>query len=340
MTDFNNFKGQRAPQSLAHLDPGKSHLSEGIPETGMNMLTYRGKEWRLRWDKQEYDLQVRSVDLILVRAAPYTSRIYFPKWDNRNDGVGQQPICFSLKGDVPDPFAPMPQHATCSGCQRDAWVFKDGGNRGKECQSNRRVAVYLLPISLERMPPAIAKELRRTTVFFKIPPGSFQALIQYDKTLQHRGFHHAQVVTRIGFDPKKQFCLSFDQIKVLDEQEGQIIKRLEESDEALRITGERQSFVQIEEAPEEKWVEPPRQVNTGLAEAFADEDEEEVLPPLPAPPPPPPAKIARPVGRPRKTEPQVQAMPMPANDAVEESDSTVDANLKDMLSKRVEDMLK
>lgn len=332
MTNINDFKGQRAPASLAHLDPGKSHLSEGIPETGMNMLTYRAKEWRLRFDKQEYDLQVRSVDLILVRAAPYTSRIYFPKWDNRQDAAaGQQPICFSLKGDVPDPFAPMPQHATCSGCQRDAWIFKDGGNRGKECQSNRRVAVYLLPGSLECVPPAVAKELKRTTVFFKIPPGSFQALIQYDKTLQHRGFHHAAVVTRIGFDPKKQFCLSFEQIKVLNEQEGQIVARLQESDEALRITGERQSFVQIEAADEEKWVEPPRQVNTGLAEAFADEEDEEVLPP-----PPPPAKIARPVGRPRKI-----VAPEPAhNEAVEESDSTVDANLRDMLSKRVEDMLK
>jgi hypothetical protein len=105
------------------------------------------------------------LDVVIVGDAPYTSKIYFPPGEFNEDSAGA-PICAAVKGDKPDPGVSAPQSRTCATCTHNEWKTLPSGNRGKECQDHKRLAVLLMPKMTTKMMGSPLME----PVYLKVPP--------------------------------------------------------------------------------------------------------------------------------------------------------------------------
>ncbi len=263
MSNLVPFKGQKLAKAFQGIDHGPA-LGEAI-QSGFSSIRMRGKRWSLQHAGHSYAF-VRPddgsplvyLDLIIVGQQPAISKAYFPGDFDEDNASG--PICASVRGDVPDPGVPIPQSKTCAACPHNQWTTLPTGRRGMECQSHQRLAVLLLPALTKKMLGSPLLE----PVFFKVPPGSFQAFKAYGAELKDEGYPPFGVVTRVGFHPDKLFQVTFEGVKVLNEKEAEFVKPMLDSPTTRRIIGETTLI------PETKAVERREPVETGLVEAFTE----------------------------------------------------------------------
>lgn len=258
---------------FAHLNPDEGDLGEGILG-GFSSLTYRGKIWKLRHAGETYTFTreddgtpIPYIDVVILNRSPYLSQVYYAGAfeEDRND----PPDCASLRGDVPDPGVPSPQSETCAMCSHFQWITKPDGRRGKECQTHRRVAVFLDPGMMQRLIGAPLLE----PVYLKIPPASLPAFKKYGNYLKDRRAHPAQLVTRIGFSPDKIFQLTFTPGKKLADTDADVILPLIDSSQTQQVIGTSGPAVvhEIEEVPFEppKKLDKPVAFSGSISQAFA-----------------------------------------------------------------------
>lgn len=306
-------------------------LTDSIQGGNFHRIGVKGKNFRLLTGGEIYAF-VRAddgtplpyLDVVFVGINPATSKLFYPPGTYTEES-NNAPTCASTDGIAPDPGVPIPQNKTCNGCKNNEWKPNRGG---KDCQDNKRTAVLLLPYMKTK--PALERPLVEP-VFFKVPPASLKAFKSYMDSLQQRDAPFASVITRIAFEPEKQWQYTFEYVKSLTDKDAELVIPLLTDSSTKNLIGsmpEIQTIAPPVDAPEE----------TGFAAAFGGEQTTTL-----------PAK--RGPGRPRK--PVEEAKPAQAAPAAEEpaegegepmpweenQDSELDSMMGEVLGKKVGKMM-
>jgi hypothetical protein len=321
--------------AFKHLDPNQS-LAEGIG-SGFSRIGIKGKNWSLFHQGEKY-LFVRDddgtplpyLDVIIVGVNPKISKMY---WDGEyQDDSQEAPTCSAIDvNNGPDPGVPEPQATSCGVCKHNEWL---PNRQGKECQDHKRVAVLLLPYMKTK--PAMEAPLLEP-VFFKVPPASLKPWKAYADSLNHRGAHFATVVTRITFEPGKLFQMNFTFKQPLTNAEAPLVLPMLEDSQTRNLIGTIPVVREIGPAvvPKEEAQE------TGLMAAFGKTGTVTNLPTTKRGRPAKSKNVEAQEGSVEAAPEQQQATNGADNgEAVEESDSDLDSAVKNVLSKKLSDMLK
>ena len=188
--------------------------SQGLGTARGAHLSIRGGRFRLIDGKGvETLVPTHYVDVVVVDASDRASRIYFAsEYDPASD---EPPVCFSDNGTGPSTLAMQPQSPTCQVCPHNirgsATSFK--GSPTTAC-SNRKKLAFIVPGD-----PAV------NVYEMQIPPGSLTNLRDYTGWLaqqssgvEGRQLDIADVVTRVEFDPDKQFVMKFSAVEYADDE--------------------------------------------------------------------------------------------------------------------------
>lgn len=178
-------------------------------------ISIRGGRFRLvSATGVETPMETHHLDIIVVDANDKPSRVYFEgEFDPSADNI--PPTCFSDNGTGPSVNSIMPQSPTCTICRHNergsAQTFTKKPTTA--CDNRKKVAV-IIPDD-----PAV------NVYEFQIPPGSLSNLRAYGAWLGQqasgvagRKMDIADVVTRISFDPGRQFVMQFQAVAFADDE--------------------------------------------------------------------------------------------------------------------------
>ena len=243
IANLDAFKVQRDP-AMAEL-PADDSLAGGIG-TAYAIVGYKGKTWSLRYRgethlfKDKEGQLARTIDVVILHAAPGKSKSYFPNWE---DGSGDPPLCASLDGIVPDPGVEQQQAEACGICPRNDFKMQANGRRGKECTDYKRLAVALMPNATR---PMFGEPLMEP-VFLRVPPASLNALALLEQKMGKKGlgYHYSAYLTRISFvevdakgKPMSYPQMVFFAVRPLTGEELKPILEMRGNPQCQRITGE------------------------------------------------------------------------------------------------------
>lgn len=161
----------------------------------------------------ETPLETHYVDVIVVDANSHPARVFFDGPYVPGDDV--PPVCFSDNGTGPSNQAMQPQAPTCAVCPNNVRGSDTtfSGKATTACDNRKKMAV-IIPDD-----PAV------NVYEFQIPPGSLSNLRAYGAWLgqqasgvQGRKMDIADVVTRISFDPDRQFVMQFAAVAFADDE--------------------------------------------------------------------------------------------------------------------------
>jgi hypothetical protein len=248
--------------AFRHLDP-RQPLASGLT-AGFSRIGMKGKVWKIVHQGESYYFiqddghPLPYLDIVIVGANQNTSKLYYPPGTYQEDSANA-PTCASTNGDAPDPGVAIPQSKTCHDCPHNQWLPNRGG---KECQDHRRLAVVVLPYMKTR--PRLESPIN-TPVFFKVPPASLKSFKAYGDMLNNEKVHFASVITRVTFDPTKQFQLNFDVKQTLTNAEAPAILPLLDAPQTRSLIGTIAEIKQVEAKPPDLPAEPQ---DTGLLGVF------------------------------------------------------------------------
>lgn len=222
------------PSYLATTAPVRSELVAGISE-GMSLpvLSVRGKEFRMRFQGQEANMNVRELDCILVRARAGLSKRFYKGAYVR--GEVRAPDCSSADGLTPDVSEPVA--SSCATCPNNMWGSKitESGKQGKLCDDYKRVV--LLPVingQVSNQP--VVLDIAATSL--KSPKG-YQGrslfLREYGSLLARHNMPEQAAISRLGFTDAEypQVCFSF--VRQAEEAEYNLAMAMRESPEVLAV---------------------------------------------------------------------------------------------------------
>jgi len=297
-------------------------FNDNIQVGSFHRIGMKGKVWKLISGGETYTF-IRSddgtplptLDVVIVGINKGISRLYYA--GQYTEDSNNPPTCASVAGIEPDPGVPIPQSKTCGGCPHSQWKPNRGG---KDCQEHKRVAVLLLPYMKTK--PILPAPLIEP-VFLKIPPASLKKWKAYTDDLQARNAPFPAVITRITFEPDKQFEMRFDMLKTLKNDDAKLVLPLLEDAKTSNILGSMAEYKAIA-APK---MDVPE--DTGLAAAFgqaAPREETSVTSVVPAKRGPKP--------KPKKEEP-VEAKSDEGEEASweEPQDESLDSMMTEVLNK-------
>lgn len=208
------------------------------------VVTFGGKVWGIRHRGVNEQLLVRDpqtgtvlgtvpyLDMVIVKTASAIAKTFYIKKDWQQGDYGP-PDCWSTNGQVPDPAAPKKQSETCRGCQWDRFGSRtsESGIKMKACQDSKRLAV--VPIN------DLRNERYGGPMLLKLPPGSFNPMLDMFTQLNLQGYAYFGVVMRITFDHEATHPrLIFTPIRVLNDHEQQEVINLQTNDVVERILNE------------------------------------------------------------------------------------------------------
>ena len=197
---------------------------------GMKRVSIKGGVFRLLSSGKEIaSIEDRHLDVIIVKAAPKVSRIFYAKSYDADNITG--PDCWSNDGERPDPTAEHKQSVTCMNCPQNAAGSGQGNSRA--CRYQQRLAVVL-----ENNPTGDVLQLTlpATSVFGK-EDGDKRPLQAYARFLavQNPPVNPEQIVTEMRFDTKAEAPkLHFKPVRWLTEEEYEVVKAQAESPDAQR----------------------------------------------------------------------------------------------------------
>ncbi len=194
-------------------------------------ISIKGGVFRLiAGGKEMAAVDERHLDVIIVKAAPKTSRIfYMGKYDK--DAAAAAPDCWSNDGETPDPSASNKQGSTCISCPQNQAGSGQGNSRA--CRYNQRLAVVL---ANDPEGDVLQLTLPATSIFGK-EDGDKRPLQAYARflALQSPPINPEQIVTRMRFDTAAESPkLFFQPMRWLTNDEYAIIKTQADSSDAQR----------------------------------------------------------------------------------------------------------
>ena len=215
-----------------------AHLTRGVDEVTKSLMggaslskriSIMGGVWRMIVGSEEIaKIEERSIDVVIVNAAPKTSRTYH-KEAYSEASKGKIPECWSNDGVKPDPKAEAPQSSACATCPMN--IAGSGQGTSRACRFQRRLAVVL------------ANDVHNSEVFQLILPSQSvfgkaengkMPLEAYAKFIGGHGLSISSVVTEIKFDtasatPK----LLFRAVRALTEEEMDIVSEKGQNPDAI-----------------------------------------------------------------------------------------------------------
>ncbi len=277
--------------------------SSGVT-AGFPVISYRGRTWRVKkgGEEQVYlnDEQeaVQSIEIVMIRSHPQLAKIYYKK--DYEEGDTSQPDCWSADGIKPDSAVLEPVSKACGPCPMNVWGSKitKQGKKTRACSDVRRMAVAFMH---EVEKKAADPDFELTTLLLRVPPASLNPLKDYiEKVLQPKGVPPYALATKVGFDTEVSYPkLTFKGVQFLNEEQGQVVVALRESDDVKRILSETEyssegttdedeaaelgapDNAEVEPAPSESTLQPAaeEELHAGNGE---DDDENGIAPAAPA----------------------------------------------------------
>ena len=205
-------------------------LTGGGVGTSSKRISIKGGVFRLlAGGKEIASIDERFLDVIIVRAAPKVSRIFYAKSYDGDNITG--PDCWSNDGERPDASAENKQGTTCMSCPQN--IAGSGQGNSRACRYQQRLAV-VLENNIEG--DILQLTLPATSVFGK-EDGDKRPLQAFARNLamQNPPISPEMIVTRMKFDTKAEAPkLHFAPSRWLTDEEYAIVKTQGDSDEAKR----------------------------------------------------------------------------------------------------------
>jgi hypothetical protein len=229
MSEMTLFKGG-LPAYLQGTDDATNALAGG-DSLGSRRISIKGGVFREFIGGKEYRVsEERSMNVVIVKAAPKVSRIYYA--GSYSEGEAVSPTCWSSDSQRPDEKvkAENKQSATCLNCPQN--IKGSGQGDSRACRYQQRLAVVIDgEINKEEVYQLV---LPPTSVFGDGEKGKLP-LQAYARHLKNHGTPITGVVTEMRFDtasptPK----LVFKPVRPVSEEEFEIIQQLKDSDEAIK----------------------------------------------------------------------------------------------------------
>ena len=246
-------------------------LTGGGVSNSVKRISIKGGVFRLvAGGKEVASIDDRNLDVIIVKAAPKVSRIFYSSSYDADNITG--PDCWSNDGERPDPTAENKQSDTCLNCPKNQAGSGQGNSRA--CRYQQRLAVVL---ANNPEGDVLQLTLPATSVFGK-EDGDKRPLQAYARylALQNPPVNPEQIVTEMRFDTKAESPkLFFKPVRWLSEDEYEVIKTQAASSDAQRavVMTVAQSDG-VKSAPPMAIPGKPTTAKKAKAEPVADADEE------------------------------------------------------------------
>ena len=246
-------------------------LTGGGVSNSVKRISIKGGVFRLvAGGKEVASIDDRHLDVIIVKAAPKVSRIFYSSSYDADNITG--PDCWSNDGERPDPTAENKQSDTCLNCPKNQAGSGQGNSRA--CRYQQRLAVVL---ANNPEGDVLQLTLPATSVFGK-EDGDKRPLQAYARylALQNPPVNPEQIVTEMRFDTKAESPkLYFKPVRWLSEEEYEVVKTQAASSDAQRavVMTVAQSDG-VKSAPPMAIPGKPTTAKKAKAEPVADADEE------------------------------------------------------------------
>lgn len=205
-------------------------LTGGGAGASTKRISIKGGVFRLvAGGKEIASVEDRHLDVVIVRAAPKISRIFYAGAYDADKIT--RPDCWSNDGEKPDASIESPQNKTCMGCPQNEAGSGMGNSRA--CRFQQRLAVVL---ANNPDGDVLQLTLPATSIFGK-EDGDKRPLQAYARFLaaQTPPVNPEQIVTRMKFDTKAESPkLFFQPVRWLTDDEYPTIVSQSESEDAKR----------------------------------------------------------------------------------------------------------
>lgn len=174
-------------------------LTGGGTGQSVKRISIKGGVFRLiAGGKEMASIDDRHLDVVIVKAAPKVSRIFYAKSYDADNITG--PDCWSNDGEKPDASIKDAQASTCMACPQN--VAGSGQGNSRACRYQQRMAVVLAD---NPSGDVLQLTLPATSIFGK-EEGNKRPLQAYARylALQSPPINPEQVVTRMRFDTKAE----------------------------------------------------------------------------------------------------------------------------------------
>ena len=176
-------------------------LAGGVPNSGgMKRVSIKGGVFRLlAGGKEVAAIDERFLDVIVVKAAPKVSRIFYAGSYDK-DAAAAPPDCTSGDGDKPDAGVRNPQASSCAACPQN--IAGSGNGNSRACRYQQRLAVVL---ANNPEGDVLQVTLPATSIFGK-EEGDKRPLQAYARYMaaQTPPVNLDAIVTRMKFDTKAE----------------------------------------------------------------------------------------------------------------------------------------
>ena len=250
-------------------------LTGGGSGVSTKRISIKGGVFRLvAGGKEIASIEDRHLDVVIVRAAPKVSRIFYAGAYDADKIV--RPDCWSNDGEKPDASIESPQNKTCMGCPQNEAGSGMGNSRA--CRFQQRLAVVLAN-NIDG--DVLQLTLPATSIFGK-EDGDKRPLQAYARYLaaQNPPVNPEQIVTRMKFDTKAESPkLFFQPVRWITDDEYPTVISQGDSDEAKKaVTMTVAQADGVKTAPMSIPGAAPKAAATKPAPAPAVEDDEEEAP--------------------------------------------------------------
>ena len=287
MSDLTVFNPAQVPDFARNNELSETALALTGGGTGgsTKRISIKGGVFRLvSGGKEIASIEDRHLDVIIVKAAPKVSRIFYAGAYDK-DAAAAAPDCWSNDGEKPDAGARNKQSQTCLSCPQNQAGSGQGNSRA--CRYQQRLAVVL-----ENNPggDVLQLTLPATSVFGK-EDGDKRPLQAFARhlALSNPPINPEQIVTRMKFDTKAESPkLFFAPVRWLTNEEYAVVKTQADSADANRAVvmtvaqtdGVKNAPALLGKAPvveaEEEAPAPKAKTTKKKAEVAEDESEPEV----------------------------------------------------------------
>lgn len=236
---------------------------------GIKRVSIKGGVFRLlAGGKEIAAIDERFLDVIVVKAAPKVSRIFYAGSYDK-DAAAAPPDCTSGDGDKPDAGVRNPQASSCAQCPQN--IAGSGNGNSRACRYQQRLAVVL---ANNPDGDVMQVTLPATSIFGK-EEGEKRPLQAYARYMaaQTPPVNLDAIVTRMKFDTKAESPkLLFAPVRWLTDDEYESVQAQGASKDAERAVASTPAAVDGVVAPAPLAVEGKRPMGKML-----DEDEAEAM---------------------------------------------------------------
>lgn len=236
---------------------------------GIKRVSIKGGVFRLlAGGKEIAAIDERFLDVIVVKAAPKVSRIFYAGSYDK-DAAAAPPDCTSGDGDKPDAGVRNPQASSCAQCPQN--IAGSGNGNSRACRYQQRLAVVL---ANNPDGDVMQVTLPATSIFGK-EEGEKRPLQAYARYMaaQTPPVNLDAIVTRMKFDTKAESPkLLFAPVRWLTDDEYESVQAQGASKDAERAVASTPAAVDGVVAPAPLAIEGKRPMGKML-----DEDEAEAM---------------------------------------------------------------